>query len=50
MELLYDGFRFLNENLNDASITRDDMKAKIRQGGHRLQVGVAAWCLRRRAT
>ncbi len=42
MELLYDGFRFLDENLNDESITRDDMKAKIRQGGHRLQVGVAA--------
>jgi hypothetical protein len=41
-DLLYDGFQFLNENLNDESITCDDMKAKIRQSGHRLQVGVAA--------
>ena len=32
--LLYDGSRFLDENLNDERITRDDVKAKIRQSGH----------------
>jgi len=40
--LLYDGSRFLNENLNDERITRDDVKAKIRQSGHPTLESVAA--------
>ena len=40
--LLYDGSRFLDENLNDERITRDDVKAKIRQSGHPNLESVAA--------
>jgi uncharacterized membrane protein YcaP (DUF421 family) len=40
--LLYDGSRFLDENLSDERITREDVKAKIRESGHRNMESVAA--------
>lgn len=40
--LLYDGSRFLDANLSDERITRDDVKAKIRQSGHSSLESVAA--------
>jgi uncharacterized membrane protein YcaP (DUF421 family) len=40
--LLYDGSRFLDENLREERITRDDLKAKIRQSGHPTLESVAA--------
>jgi uncharacterized membrane protein YcaP (DUF421 family) len=40
--LLYDDSRFLYENLNFERITRDDVKAKIRQSGHPNLESVAA--------
>ncbi len=40
--LLYDGSRFLDDNLNDERITREDVKAKIRQSGHPNMGSVAA--------
>ncbi len=40
--LLYDGSRFLDENLNDERITREDVKAKIRESGHPNLNAVAA--------
>jgi uncharacterized membrane protein YcaP (DUF421 family) len=40
--LLYDGSRFLEENLNDKRITREDVSAKIRQSGHPSLESVAA--------
>lgn len=40
--LLYDGSRFLDENLADERITRDDVMAKIRQSGHPNLKSVAA--------
>ena len=40
--LLYDGSRFVDENLNDERITRDDVKAKIRESRHPTMESVAA--------
>jgi uncharacterized membrane protein YcaP (DUF421 family) len=40
--LLYDGSRFLEENLEDERITREDVLAKIRQSGHPNLESVAA--------
>ncbi len=40
--LLYDGSRFLEENLDAERITREDVKAKIRQSGHPNMETVAA--------
>jgi len=40
--LLYDGSRFLEENLNEERITRQDVMAKIRQSGHPNMESVAA--------
>ncbi len=40
--LLYDGSRFLDENLRAERITRDDVKAKIRESGHPTLGSVAA--------
>jgi uncharacterized membrane protein YcaP (DUF421 family) len=40
--LLYDGSRFLDENLSDERITREDVKAKIRESGHPNMESVAA--------
>ena len=40
--LLYDGRRFLDENLGEERITRDDVKAKIRESGHPNLGSVAA--------
>ncbi len=39
--LLYDGSRFLDENLSDERITREDVKAKIRESGHPTMESVA---------
>ena len=40
--LLYDGSRFLEENLKDERITREDVLAKVREGGHPDLGSVAA--------
>ncbi len=40
--LLYDGSRFLDENLRFERITREDVLAKIREGGHPTLESVAA--------
>jgi uncharacterized membrane protein YcaP (DUF421 family) len=40
--LLYDGSRFLEEDLGDERITREDVLAKIRQSGHPNLESVAA--------
>ncbi len=40
--LLYNGSRFLDGNLSDERITRDDVKAKIRESGHPNLESVAA--------
>ena len=40
--LLYDGSRFLDRNLSDERITREDVSAKIRQSGHPSLESVAA--------
>jgi uncharacterized membrane protein YcaP (DUF421 family) len=40
--LLYDGSRFLEENLNDKRITREDVLVKIRRSGHPNLGSVAA--------
>lgn len=40
--LLYDGSRFLEENLRAERMTREDVKAKIREGGHPNLESVAA--------
>ncbi len=40
--LLYDGSRFLEENLNDKRITHEDVLAKIRQSDHPSPESVAA--------
>jgi uncharacterized membrane protein YcaP (DUF421 family) len=40
--LLYDGSHFLDDNLNDERITREDVMAKIRQSGHPNLESVAA--------
>jgi uncharacterized membrane protein YcaP (DUF421 family) len=39
--LLYDGSRFLDENLRSERITREDVLAKIREGGHPTLESVA---------
>ena len=40
--LLFDGSRFLDENLREERITRDDVKAKIRESGRPNMESVAA--------
>jgi len=40
--LLYDGSRFLEENLRDERITREDVLAKVRESGHPTLGSVAA--------
>jgi uncharacterized membrane protein YcaP (DUF421 family) len=40
--LLYDGSRFLEENLKDERVTRKDLLAKVREGGHPNLESVAA--------
>jgi uncharacterized membrane protein YcaP (DUF421 family) len=40
--LLYDGSRFLEENLRAERMTREDVKAKIQEGGHPTLASVAA--------
>ncbi len=40
--LLYDGSRFLDESLRSERITREDVLAKIREGGHPTLESVAA--------
>ena len=40
--LLYDGSRFLEENLKDERITHEDVLAKVREGGHPDLGSVAA--------
>jgi uncharacterized membrane protein YcaP (DUF421 family) len=40
--LLYNGSRFLDENLKDERITREDVLAKVRQRGHPNLESVAA--------
>ena len=40
--LLYDGSRFLDRNLSDERMTREDVLAKIREGGHPTLASVAA--------
>jgi uncharacterized membrane protein YcaP (DUF421 family) len=46
--LLYDGSRFLDENLKDERITREDVEAKIRESGHPTLESVAAVVLETR--
>lgn len=40
--LLYDGSHFLDENLLDERMTRDEVKSKIRESGHPTLESVAA--------
>jgi uncharacterized membrane protein YcaP (DUF421 family) len=40
--LLYDGSRFLEENLSAERVTREDVLAKVREGGHPTLGSVAA--------
>ena len=40
--LLYDGSRFLEENLRAERMTREDVLAKVREGGHPNLASVAA--------
>jgi uncharacterized membrane protein YcaP (DUF421 family) len=40
--LLYDGSRFLEENLRAERMTREDVLAKVREGGHPTLESVAA--------